>query len=72
MDRKTESAGKAPAGDIEGALRMDDFRPEAIVISYGISRQLERDHLDTESTSCVVELTELMNLAIGLIIVEVQ
>ena len=71
MDRKTESAGKVPAGDIEGALRMYDFRPEAIGISYGISRQLERDRLDTESTSCV-ELTELMNLAIGLIIAEVQ
>jgi len=50
---------------------MYDFRPEAIGISYGISRQLERDRLDTESTSCV-ELTELMNLAIGLIIAEVQ
>jgi hypothetical protein len=47
---------------------VDDFGTEAIGISYGMSRQLERDRLDTESMSCVIKLTDLMNLVVGLII----
>ena len=43
MGHETESAGKAQAGDIEGAFRMDEFETDMIGILDGssVSRQLE-------------------------------